>query len=368
MEFEPLSAAIKEEWDQIVHQSDDGWLFSLTDWLEMVSSVWDMENLSFAVRLNGKIVAVMPLHWIKAAHTVASGGWGYGGPAIKAGIPEGERRRIWEVIFAHVRERAAELGATKTSVSISPITHTSLNNRWGVNPLVEFGFADVSTHSWITPLSQSETELWNGLSENARWEIRQARKAGYTVRQCLWREMVDEYYRVHAENYQRTGVKPHPKAYFEGIADQQSDQYILWTGFDVQGRPVAFHNSARFKGAALYHTGCSETAHLKSGVNYWLFWEAVRGAKGDGCEWYEAGEAFPLARSGKEKGLTDFKRKFGGELHRVFRGEITREVPQPIAPAAPATPAAPVVSVLGRRTALRNWLKASRDLLKAIGR
>ncbi len=357
MEFIGFDQITVQAWDDVVYQSDDGWVFSFAAWLEMVTLVWNMEHLSFAIRENGKLVAVMPLHWISTEKRLSSSGWGHGGPTIVTSASNADRRRLWELCWAHTKDIALQLGAKRITVIITPLCQSSLNNCWSVNPLVEVGFTDVSTHTRIVSLLQSEEALWFGLAKDARQKIKQARSDGYSVQRCSWKEMVDEYYRVHVENYQRTGVPPHPKAYFEGIAQQSSAHHILWVGFSPDGLPVAFHNDARFYSSELYHTGCSETAHLKSGINYLLFWEAILGAKADGCEWYEIGEAFPQAVTGKEKGLTDFKGKFGGELHRLFRGEL-------IIPQLPAQ--SPAASIPDKQVIFRNWLSASRALSSLV--
>ncbi len=364
MEFIGFNQIKAREWDEIVYHSEDGWVFSLAEWLEMVTLVWNMQQLSFAVRENGKLVAIMPLHWISAGKRLSSSGWGHGGPVIAAGASRAVRQRLWEACWARARDIAAQFCAERITVVISPICQSSLKNGWGVNPLVEVGFTDVSTHTRIIDLLQSEEDLWFGMAKDARQKIKQARSAGYSARRCSWREMVDEYYRVHIETYQRTGVQSHPKSYFEGIAAQPDSHHILWVGFSPDGSPVAFHNDARFSSSELYHTGCSETAHLKSGVNYLLFWEAVLAAKADGCAWYETGEAFPNAAEGKDKGLTDFKGKFGGELHRLFRGELIMPQPEPESPAV----LTPVEAKLmpDKKTIIRNWLNASRDLSTVI--
>jgi hypothetical protein len=138
-------------------------------------------------------------------------------------------------------------------------------------------------------------------------------------------------------------------------------------GFDPLGKPVAFHNDARFKNAAMYHTGCSETLHLRSGINYLLFWEAICGEKVDGLLWYESGEVFPAAKLGKEKGLTDFKSKFGGELHRVFRGEkIIDQIPAVSAAKNKIVNQSDAVVITDRHRVLCDWLNASRDLSSVI--
>ena len=41
-----------------------------------------------------------------------------------------------------------------------------------------------------------------------------------------------------------------------------------------------------------------------------------------GFEWYETGEAFPNVQEGKNKGLNDFKKSFGGELYPFYKGRI----------------------------------------------
>lgn len=360
MEIFSFSNIASERWNEVVSQSDDGWSFSLAGWLEMVTPIWNMENLSFAILENAKVVAVMPLHWIAAEKRLSSCGWGHGGPAILSGVSLKDRRRLWRAAFAHVEEIAAQLKAKRITASISPLCRSSLTNHWGVNPLVEVGYADVSTHTRIIDLQKVESDLWLGLAQDARQRIKRARSLGYTVKRCVWREMVDEYYRVHVETYQRTGVQPYPKTYFEGIANQSSQYCVLWVGFDPSGSPVAFHNDARFGLGAMYHTGCSETAHLESGINYLLFWEAILGEKMDGILWYESGEAFPQAKQGKDKSLTSFKAKFGGELHRLYRGEMEIVDTQHGLLSNLST------NITPGRIALHAWLIASRDFLSAV--
>jgi hypothetical protein len=47
------------------------------------------------------------------------------------------------------------------------------------------------------------------------------------------------------------------------------------------------------------------------------------GAKADGCLWYEIGPVYPGLKDGKDRGVTIFKSKFGGELYRSFEGRIS---------------------------------------------
>ena len=159
------------------------------------------------------------------------------------------------------------------------------------------------------------------ISETARQTARKAEKGGIIIVQANWAEMLDSYYIVHQENYRRTGVMPHPKSYFSGIAHEMAEAgySVLWAALDREGHAIAFHNDMHFGVGAWYHTGCSTDAALKNGANYLLFWKSMLGAKAAGRRWYDCGEIFPVSADKKRDGLTLFKTRFGGEPHRFLK-------------------------------------------------
>ena len=121
----------------------------------------------------------------------------------------------------------------------------------------------------------------------------------------------------------RTGVSPHPKRYFNAI----------WTNFLSTGRalvlvaeheekPVAMENFGVVKKNGIYWTGASSDKGLNLEANSLLQWHAIMWMIDHGFFFYETGEAFPQARSGKEKGLNDFKRSFGGVIYPCYRGKL----------------------------------------------
>jgi dTDP-4-amino-4,6-dideoxygalactose transaminase len=260
--------------------------------------------------------------------------------------------------FAEIVRRGEQLDAVTFDAALDPTSRIARESPHGVNPLLEYGLLDVSSHTRLLDLTASEEALLAQMSQDARQQIKRARAEGYSVRRVEWPAMLDDYYRVHAETYQRTGVLQHPREYFAGIARHRgkNGRAALWAGFAPDGRVVAFHNDARSHGASHYHTGCCETDALKSGINYLLFWEAIAGAKADGCVWYEIGEVFPNVAEGKERGLTVFKSKFGGEIHRLFRGSLSLKE-------SPLGEFAPTVTT---GSVLRDWLRATHRLTGAI--
>jgi hypothetical protein len=321
--FIDFSPAHEAAWDALVNESSDGWPFALSGWRRLILAVeqWGLVDKSFSVMQANRMVATMPLQFNPASKVIASTGWGGCGPVLAAGLSHKQRAAILATMLNNAERLGRELGAERFEFWLSPVTRTSIQARWGVNPFVFFGFEDNSGVSQVIDLSLSEEELWRGVSETARHAIRKAKDAGFVIEEAPWPEMLDEYYDVHTETYTRTGVPPHPKAYFEGIAREMwpSRHSVLWVARDRQGYPAAFHNAVWFRDGAFYHTACSKGEALEGGANYLLFWHALLAAKASGIRWYDCGEIAPGQASDKRQGLTTFKTKFGGEPHRFFK-------------------------------------------------
>ncbi len=331
----PYCDELSDEWDDLVIHSPDGWTWALTSWRRTILAVerWGLQDHSFAVSDGHRLVAVMPLQYFPAGNRMESSGWGLCGPVVANGIEGKYRKKILKTTFQHAEETSCTYGATELRFGAPPVVQRSLDAPWGVNPYAEYGFEDVSTLSRVIDLTSSEEQLWHDCSETARQTVTKARAKGFHVNIVDWRDYLDIYYDVHVETYTRTGVPPHPKKYFQGIAEnmQLIGNTILWCCFTDDGKPVAFHNSCVFANKGMYHTACSLSAYLNDGVNYLLFYEAMIGLKHKGIHWYECGNIFPECEDAqdKRKGLTEFKTKFGGETHHSFisKKEFTYFIP-----------------------------------------
>jgi len=329
MEICQSSKVPQVEWDDLLRSSDDVWFWHSWTWIEDVARAYSLENRYFVARENGRNVGALPMQMARLSlhgrecNRAYSLMMGCAGPFCIRGLqPKGRERILSELT------KAAIDWARKTNIqvlvcSLPPLALSNLRNNRGVNPLVTAGWRDVSGHTLIANLSNSESDLWSDLSHDARRSVKLAGSAGYTAERANWIEMLDEYYRVYLETYGRTGGTPHPKGYIEALAKtQEQGNAVFWVGRDPKGRSVAFHSDARFRGGSWYSAGCCETEHLQSGVNYLLLWNAIVEAKRDGCKWYEIGEVYPQTEQEKLRGLTVFKSKFGGEMYRSYQAEI----------------------------------------------
>ena len=310
-------------WDRVVTTSPDGWPFGLMAWREVILGVdaWKLKELSFGVVEENNVLAVLPLQFDPRNGRLGASGWGGCGPIMARGAVGGRRAAIINATLNEVDAIARSVSARSFEFSIPPVTETSIEGREALSTYLRHGFADRSGMAQVIDLVQDEAELWAAVSTTARQTIRKARAAGITIAREDWAACVDAYYKVHEETYHRTGVSPHPRAYFEGIARHMAPlgNSVLWVARDREGEPIAFHNDMHFGRGAWYHTGCSTQFGLYSGANYLLFWEALVGAKSLGRGFYDCGEIFPNAQGGKSAGLTFFKTRFGGTARRFVQ-------------------------------------------------
>lgn len=324
--------------------SPDGWVFGLFDWQELILSInlWELTDYSFGLQLAGELIAVMPLQLDARSGAMGSSGWGGTGPIMRSDIDKSVRSQAIDLCIKQSLNISEKVSARHFGFQISPVTDSSLANHRGVNPFIFNGLNDKSGVSQVINLSASIQDLWSNTSQLAKRKINKAKQLGYTATLVNWWEHIDEYYRLHQLTYERTKVAPHPKNYFAGIANlvARSGCAFLMAVVDRRGKIVAFHNTASFHAGSYYHTGCSDPDAMEDGVNYLAFWEAISAARARGSKWYDCGAIFPGASENeKQKGLTLFKTKFGGQPHRLFAAgiDLVRHSSYPTALEKPAS-------------------------------
>jgi Acetyltransferase (GNAT) domain len=317
----------ESDWDELVDASGDGWLWHRWRLCEALGTWRDSTDASFALEDDqGILVALVPARRVsfrRARRIRFSRLESLGGPAARDDLGSKERRRILERAVDELRAQAATHGDLEITTALSPLTPRLLDHRPRVNPLLDLGFDNTSTQSWLVDLSVGADPVWAGMKSRARRGVRKAEKAGIAVRVADRASDLDAYYSLHTETYERTGASSHPRAYFEAIWDHfvplgLSQVFVAELGGDM----IAARNFGVFKGSAIYWTGASGDAGLATGANHLLQWNAMEWMIDQGIRWAESGEAFPAAREGKDHGLSYFKESFGGELVPYFRGRI----------------------------------------------
>lgn len=317
------------DWDAFVETSDEAWLWHRFDFQDAISTWSGKHDLSFAISdagSGGRIVAIIPLHLTQSRrmymfmwNTLDS----LGGPACANDLGSKQKHRILEYALSQINALARRYDAVEINFALSPMAPAYCGERCPrVNPLLKVGCENTLTQTWVVDLRQSEEKIYHSYAELTKRELKKMLELGYEIREASGAADLEVYYNLHCETYHRTGVQPHPIAYFEQIFEKFVSKGLSRIVFLIKnGSIMAAQNSGIYKNGCVYWTGAS-LSQKKGGENRVLFDNQIIFAKKSGFEWYEIGEAFPHLRVGKLKGLNDFKRSFGGELFPYYRGRI----------------------------------------------
>lgn len=315
-------------WDCLVDVSDQAWLWHRYDTQIALSTWYGNQDISIAVldRSWQKVLVVLPLRLIQTRFLGRSGPYiidSLGGPAFAPNLTEQETVCALQLLRDYVVGMARQglcLESRITLSAMAPVRKGRVGHSEDI--ITELGYKENQAQVWALDLRVGSDEVWANMDGRARTAVRKALKNGVSCRQACVDDL-DAYYRLHTETYERTGLRPHPKEYFQVIWDyflpiKYSDIWIA----EIDGMPVASANFGVYKQAAVYWTGAANRRGLDSAANSLLQWTAIQLMIENKIEWYETGEAFPQVTSGKMKGLNDFKKSFGGQLHPLHRGHV----------------------------------------------
>ncbi len=318
----------RAEWDAFADASDDAWLWHRYDIQEALETWRGSTDESFALsdREGDQIVAIVPLR--RTTRRVAGFLPMYfldvfGGVAVRNTLGDKKRRAILTAVRDELVARSRKGICLEIRIALSnmtPALRGAENPR--VNPLLEMGCDNTLTQSWVIDLRAGTEAVWKHMEGRARTAIRKAQKCGVQIREAR-QDDLETYYLLHEQTYRRTGVIPHPKDYFRIVWERFVAKGLahVWIA-ELDGEPVAAENFGIYKQAAVYWTGAANAKGLEVEANSLLQWTAMQWMLNSSIEWYETGEAFPQFGGGKQKGLNDFKKSFGGDLYPYYKGRL----------------------------------------------
>lgn len=318
----------RANWDAFADASDEAWLWHRYDLQEALETWPGSTDESFAVtdaesgetlalvpvrRITRRLASVFPLYVLESL----------GGVAVRNGVGDRRYRTILKLATTTLAGKSRGGICLETRVALPAMAPAWRGeNCPRVNPVLDMGCENTLTQTWVVDLRDGVDAAWNQMEGRARTAVRKAEKAGVTVRAATAGDL-ETYYRLHKETYRRTGATPHAEAYFAMIWERFLANGLarIWMA-ELNGETIAAENFGIYKKAAIYWTGAANSKSLEVEANSLLQWTAMQWMVRNGIEWYETGEAFPQFENGKNKGLSDFKKSFGGTLYPYFKGKI----------------------------------------------
>ncbi|MFA6458319.1 MAG: peptidoglycan bridge formation glycyltransferase FemA/FemB family protein [Patescibacteria group bacterium] len=159
-------------------------------------------------------------------------------------------------------------------------------------------------------LAQSEPEILAQMKPKGRYNIRLAEKHGV---QISAEKSVDTFFALLQKTTTRDGFSGHPKSFYAKLLEQLGENCALLTARQAS-KPLAAILVTFAGDTATYYFGASDHEFRNLMAPYLIQFEAMKIAKKRGCRFYDfLGVAPQNSVKHHLAGVSDFKKKFGGE-------------------------------------------------------
>jgi hypothetical protein len=327
-----------KNWDQLVNESPDGWLYQTSSWINLANSSGSNSRSFGVLNLEGELVGVFPLYredlnvrniiHIKRLHT------GLSGPVMSVDISPKSRLKLWKAMFKYVDEIALEEKVDIFQVRLTTLSPSYLPPlRQEVNPLFHVGCIAplsfgaiagvVQPLTRVLFLDKPEDQLLMEMSTNCRAAVRQAERNGLKFIEDNTIDGLKEYTRIHKESWKRTGLTPHSFKHFEDMMNSlQSTNSLKLFFVEHEEQKIAAVMIHVFKNGAFYWGGCSDGGSLSLRPNNFLLWNVAKWAKCNGLQFFEIGQYYPYPTlDPKEYNVGKYKVHFGVDDLVPFEGQ-----------------------------------------------
>ncbi len=188
-------------------------------------------------------------------------------------------------------------------------------------------------HTLVLDISKPEDEILKQMKQKGRYNIKVAQKNQINI---VEEKDTKNFFKLYSSMSQRHNISHRNSAYFQKLIDILSTKGYckVFTAVVKQNNELRIKNDAEDKKAnqipiasviisfyqdkAIYLFGGSSDEYKNLMAPYLLQWTAIREAKSRGCTEYDFfGIAPPNEPNHPWRGVTDFKKKFGGQEIRL---------------------------------------------------
>lgn len=195
-------------------------------------------------------------------------------------------------------------------------------------------------HTLILNITKSEEEILAQMKPKGRYNIGLAKKKGVTVRKSdpkakkQFKKDMEIFYKILNETTTRDKFHGHGKGFYEQMlktlsadkkantpekaeskAEVSNEASTLLYLAEFEGKTIAGIIVTFYKDKAIYYYGASSNAFRSVMAPYLLQWTAILEAKEKGLQYYDFLGVSPTgAKNHPWAGVTEFKKKFGGDL------------------------------------------------------
>ncbi len=329
--FDELGAG---PWDDFCSQSDGAWLLHTSFWLRYTLALFsgERENQSFAAVENKQILAVCPL--IAESREVYGRPlkeFTYNGeacplPALKNDMPEKKKKNVSKFVYSSIDESAERLAIDRGTFRYHVLASGYYHSPTPVaNELVCYGYIENNLRTQSIDLTQENDRLFKGMRSGHRQSVNKANElmtfAVYD-RGNISREVFSAYQKMHEK---AAGRQTRSESTFNMAYELIEQGNAVLCSAALDGIVIGYALAFVYKKGALYASACNDPDYKYVPVGHGIQWELICYLKSRGVVRYEVGlQNWPQLHyipSDKERGISKFKRGFGGDSAPVFSGE-----------------------------------------------
>ncbi len=171
---------------------------------------------------------------------------------------------------------------------------------------------------WRLDVSVAPEELLQQFHKNTRYSIRVSEKHGIETRiiDHAISSVFETFFDILQETSRRDGFSLHPRAYYEAIFSQcDKDENAIVVLSSYKDRVLAANLVVMYGNTAMFVFGGTRSEHRDLMPAYAAQWATMRFLHEKQVRWYNfGGVTDDLDKRAEWRGLTAFKKRFGGEL------------------------------------------------------
>lgn len=239
-----------------------------------------------------------------------------------------------EVVITNILEWL-DAYSRKNHVPRINLTPFRLNESYANNPSIKtifesFGYSTKTWATYLVDLDQDEESLWLSIARTGRKKIKKAKKTSLVVKKIKnYREHIEKYIVPYNEMEKDFGRSEIALSFVEKTKDfSLKEKYYHYFYAEIEGKIVAVWSMYIYNG---YATGMMSSIskyayETKIPAQDLLHWEMFLEAKKLGCHTFDMAGINPNPVDTKEKGIRDYKEKWGGRYveYNQFEKEMLR--------------------------------------------
>jgi len=173
-------------------------------------------------------------------------------------------------------------------------------------------------HTLILELDNSEAAILKQMKQKGRYNIKVAQKKGVEIHKSNPKHPnrfaydLGKFYHILQQTTKRDRFHSHGQGFYKAMIETLYPNAALYLA-KYEGEIIAAAIVTYYKDTATYYYGASSDTHRNAMAPYLLHWEAIKDAKKEGYKYYDLfGISPPNSKNHHWKGVTEFKKKFGG--------------------------------------------------------